>query len=124
MKEKKVIMDSEKKELVWTPELVEKLLDDLKDYADKFITFKQKEGEANNKYIQTITKHNRNVLYALVIFLGVIIAFMSYLTLSERVSGDALLFLVGTVTGYVIVFIQKLVFGSKAESLINDETYD
>lgn len=117
-------MDSEKKELVWTPELVEKLLDNLKDYADKFITFKQKEGEANNKYILTITKHNRNVLYALVIFLGVIIAFMSYLTLIERISGDALLFLVGTVTGYVIVFIQKLVFGSKAESPINDETFD
>ena len=117
-------MDSEKKEFVWTPELVGKLLDDLKDYADKFITFKQKEGEANNKYILSITKHNRNVLYTLVIFLGVIIAFMSYLTLSEKVSGDALLFLVGTVTGYLIVFIQKLVFDNKAESLINDETYD
>ena len=117
-------MDSEKKELIWTPALVEKLLDDLKDYADKFIIFKQKEGETNHKYIHTITKHNRNVLYALVIFLGVIIAFMSYLTLSERVSGDALLFLVGTVTGYVIVFIQKLVFGTKAESPINDETFD
>ena len=117
-------MDSEKKELIWTPALVEKLLDDLKDYADKFIIFKQKEGEASHKYIHTITKHNRNVLYALVIFLGVIIAFMSYLTITERVSGDALLFLVGTVTGYVIVFIQKLVFGTNADSLINDETFD
>jgi hypothetical protein len=29
LKEIKIIMDSEKKDLVWTPELVEKLLDDL-----------------------------------------------------------------------------------------------
>jgi len=114
-------MDSEKKESVWTPELVEKLLDDLKDYADKFITYKQKEGETHNKYVLTITKHNRNVLCVLVIFLGLIIAFMSYLTLSEKVSGDALLFLVGTITGYVIIFIQKLIFDTKVESSVNDE---
>lgn len=119
-----VMEESAKRESIWTPELVEKLLDNLKDYADKFITYKQKEGETENKYILTITKHNRNVLYILVIFLGVIIAFMSYLTLSGKVSGDALLFLVGTVTGYVIVFIQRLVFSTRNEISPNKETYD
>ncbi|RZN15341.1 MAG: hypothetical protein EF812_02735 [Methanosarcinales archaeon] len=114
-------MDSEKKESVWTPELVEKLLDDLKDYADKFTTYKQKEGETHNKHLLTITKHNRNVLYVLIIFLGLIIASMGYLTLSEKVSGDALLFLVGTITGYVIVFIQKLIFDTNVELPVNDE---
>jgi len=35
---------------------------------------------------------------------------MSYLTIIGSVSGDALLFLVGTITGYVLLFIQRLVF--------------
>jgi len=39
-KVKKVVMEeSAKRESIWTPELVEKLLDNLKDYADKFITY-------------------------------------------------------------------------------------
>jgi hypothetical protein len=33
---------------------------------------------------------------------------MSYLTYYGRVSGDALLFLVGTVTGYALVMVQDL----------------
>ena len=115
--------ESEKKQFIWTPELVEKLLDNMKDYADKYIVYNQKKGETDNKYIQTVTKHNRNVLYALVTFLGAVIAFMGYLTLSEKVSGDALLFLVGTVTGYLILFIQRLVFGT-SEVSPNEETYD
>jgi len=49
---------------------------------------------------------------------------MSYLTLSGKVSGDALLFLVWTVTGYVIVFIQRLVFSTRNETSPNEETYD
>ena len=33
---------------------------------------------------------------------------MSELTYVSRVSGDALLFLVGTITGYILLFIQRL----------------
>jgi hypothetical protein len=43
---------------------------------------------------------------------------MSVLTIYGKVSGDALLFLVGTVTGYVVIMIQNLtqpLFESKEE---------
>lgn len=104
------------KQFVWTPELVKEVFRDINNLADKWITYKQNEAEADNKYILVASNHNRYVLYTLVLFLGAVIAFMSYLTLTERVSGDALLFLVGTVTGYVIVFIQRIIFGSGSNS--------
>jgi len=40
---------------------------------------------------------------------------MSWLTAIERVSGDALLFLAGTIIGYIIVIIQELVLASSPE---------
>jgi hypothetical protein len=67
-----------------------------------------KEADARIKYFQQASKHNRNVLYAMTGFLIGVIAFMSFLTYMGKVSGDALLFLIGTVTGYLILFIQKL----------------
>lgn len=112
----------EKKESVWTPELVRELGDRLVNLADKLISYKRNEAEANNKYLHTVTKHNRDILVTLVVFLGIIIAFMSYLTLSGRVSGDALLFLVGTVTGYVIILIQRLIFGGNTDKSTQEET--
>ncbi len=104
------------KQFVWTPELVKEVFRDLNNLADKWITYKQNEAEADNKYLLAASNHDRHVLYALVLFLGIVTAFMSYLTLIGRVSGDALLFLVGTVTGYVIVFIQRLIFSASSNS--------
>lgn len=116
-------LEDKGKQFVWTPELVKEVLRDVNNLADKWITYKQNEAEAENKYMLGTTKHNRHVLITLVVFLGAIIFFMSYLTLSGRVSGDALLFLVGTVTGYLIIFIQRLIFGSTAES-VQEEPLD
>ncbi len=104
------------KQFIWTPELVKEVFSDINNLADKWITYKKDEAEADNKYMLAATKHNRHVLVTLVVFLGAVIAFMSYLTLSGRVSGDALLFLVGTVTGYVMIFIQRLIFGARSNS--------
>ena len=55
------------------------------------------------------------MVIALVAFLSVIVLGMIYLTLNGYASGDALLFLVGTITGYVLLFIQRLVFTSAEE---------
>ncbi|MDP2767867.1 MAG: hypothetical protein Q8O41_10555 [Candidatus Methanoperedens sp.] len=103
------------KESFWTPESVRDLENFLDKLLDKWITYKKGEAEAENKYLQAITKHSRNIFVALIAFLIAIIGLMSYLTLSGKVSGDALLFLVGTVTGYVIIFIQRLIFDTDAE---------
>lgn len=104
------------KQFIWTPELVKEVFRDINNLADKWITYKQNEAEADNKYILAASNHNRHILITLVLFLGAVIAIMSYLTLTGRVSGDALLFLVGTVTGYVMLFIQRLIFGNGSNS--------
>jgi hypothetical protein len=86
-----------------------RLIEAIIPLADKYLTYKQNESEGRTKYFQCASKHNRNMLYVMTIFLGAVIAFMSVLTVLKLVSGDALLFLVGTVTGYILLFIQKLV---------------
>ena len=101
---------------VWTPELVKEVFRDINNLADRWITYKQNEAEADNKYILVASKHDRHVLYTLVLFIGAVIGFMTYLTLTGHVSGDALLFLVGTVTGYIMLFIQKLIFSNGSNS--------
>ncbi len=82
-----------------------KLVDTL---ASKYITYKDKEAEADNRYFRAVSKHSIILTGILATFLGVIVVLMSYLSLVGRVSGDALLFLVGTVTGYILLFIQRL----------------
>jgi len=104
--------------LVWTPEIIkdlEKFFTDLlgKNLVDKFLTLKKDEAEAERRYFQTVSTHNRRMIYILVSFLSVVVAFMTVLTVYGPVSGDALLFLVGTITGYILLFIQRLVFPSK-----------
>lgn len=99
----------------WTPEIIkdlEKFLTEFlgRNLADKFLTYKKNEAESRRNYFETVSKHNRNMIYVLIVFLSAIVAFMSLLTLFGPVSGDALLFLVGTITGYILLFIQRLVF--------------
>lgn len=112
---------------VWTPEIIrdlEKFLIEFlgKNLADKFLSMKKDEAEARRRYFETVSSHNRNMIYILVGFLSVIVAFMSYLTIVGPVSGDALLFLVGTITGYVLLSIQRLVFPTKEPPPTEEET--
>jgi hypothetical protein len=85
--------------------------------ADKYLTYKKNEAEARRHYFETVSTHNRRMIYILLAFLVGVVAFMSFLTWFGRVSGDALLFLVGTITGYIIVSVQRLVFPSEEPPL-------
>src|SRR3990170_3489069 len=71
---------------------------------DKFLTLKKDETEGRTKYFESVAKHNRKMVYVLTGFLAIIIALMSALTYGKLISGDALLFLVGTITGYLLLF--------------------
>jgi len=109
---------SEQAGFVWTPKLVRDIMKFLIDFlgeglADKFLAYKKNEAEARRHYFETVSSHNRNMVYVLGAFLIGIVAFMSILTVLGAVSGDALLFLVGTITGYLLLFIQRLVFPSE-----------
>ena len=71
---------------------------------------------AREKRIAAIGKHNRSLTYALLGILTGIIVLMTILTLATKVSSDALLFLVGTLTGYMILWVQRLVFTPTEEA--------
>jgi hypothetical protein len=105
----------ETKGFVWTPETMRDVLEFVKSLADKYLTYKKNEAEARQKFFESKARHNKGVIIVLIIFLSIIVLGMSYLTLNEYVSGDALLFLIGTITGYVLLFIQRLVFPSAEE---------
>jgi len=92
----------------WTPEQVESLIKLVDTLASKYITFKQEEAKADHQTLSTVTRHSTYLTIILATFLGVIVFIMSELTYVSRVSGDALLFLVGTITGYILLFIQRL----------------
>ncbi|XES78477.1 MAG: hypothetical protein ACBZ72_06280 [Candidatus Bathyarchaeia archaeon] len=94
------------------------LIEAIKPLVEIYLNHKKDESEAATDYFQKASTHNRNMLYVMTVFLAVIIGFMSWLTYSGLVSGDALLFLVGTVTGYILLFIQKLI------SPTNEKTED
>ena len=94
-------------------EWISELLNAVIPLADKYLTFKENDAKAKKEYFERVSNHNRRMVYALVSFLAIIIALMSGLTYFKLVSGDALLFLVGTVTGYLLLFIQRLVFPSE-----------
>lgn len=106
----------ETKGFVWTREAIKDVEDFIEHLADRYLTFKKNEAEAKQKYFEAIARHNRNMVIVLVVFLSVIVVGMSYLTLNGNVSGDALLFLIGTITGYVLLFIQRLVFTGRIVS--------
>src|SRR6266571_2333178 len=95
----------------WTEGKLREMFSFLSSLLDKWITFKDKEYAADQKYVDTTSKHDRRVLYLMTSFLSVVVIAMSILTYAGKVSGDALLFLVGTATGYVFAFIEKFVFG-------------
>ena len=112
---------------VWTPEIIRDGMKFLKEFfgtslADKFLANKKNDAEAQRRYFDTVSKHNRRMIYVLLTFLIGIVGFMSLLTFYGSVSGDALLFLVGTITGYVLLFIQRLVFPSKETPPTEEET--
>ncbi|MCI4327290.1 MAG: hypothetical protein L3K16_06625 [Thermoplasmata archaeon] len=71
----------------------------------------EKDAEENKR----AAEHSFRVILSLMGFLAGIIAVMSVLTYYGRVSGDALLFLVGTVSGVTLVMIQRYLFESEPD---------
>jgi hypothetical protein len=61
-----------------------------------------------------IRRHSLVVLGILIGFMATLIAGMSLLVYWGKVSGDALLFLVGTVSGWILFTAQRYLFRSEA----------
>ena len=94
----------------WTPEMVKTILDGVTPLADRFINLKEKEFDHNVKMEKATSKAAWWILFILMVFLGSIIGLVSWLVVLGKVSGDALLFLIGTVAGYVLAMVQRHLF--------------
>ena len=92
----------------WTPEDWKNLAEAARPLLDEWIKFQKDKEEALTKRMDAIGRHNRKLSQSLIVFLLVVVGGMSILAYYGKVSGDALLFLVGTVTGYVVLMIQDL----------------
>jgi uncharacterized membrane-anchored protein len=71
--------------------------------------------EEDAKDLREGNRHTFRLILSLMIFLGALVATVSYLTYDGNVSGDALLFLVGTVSGVVLAIIQRYLFEAEPE---------
>jgi hypothetical protein len=89
-------------------EWLKKLIESAPQLIDKYLTNSKQKDEARERRLGLISKHNRKLTYSLLVSLSFIIGIMAILTYLNKVSGDALLFLVGTITGYVIFMVQNL----------------
>ncbi|MGO9645919.1 MAG: hypothetical protein ACLPY5_14385 [Candidatus Bathyarchaeia archaeon] len=95
---------------VWTLEDWKNLVEAIRPLAEEVIQYKKSEFDYKAKRVGSVSTHNRRLTYSLLVFLLGIVGLMAALTLMGKVSGDALLFLAGTVTGYVIVMVQDLTY--------------
>jgi hypothetical protein len=91
----------------WTPEAVKDIIRLFDSLAKDYLQFRREDSEAKLKRLETVTRHNRHLIYWMVGFLTVITASMGVLSYFGKVSSDALLFLVGTITGYLILMVQQ-----------------
>jgi transcription elongation factor Elf1 len=105
----------------WTPEKVENLIKLVDTLAAKYIDYKKEENASDSAFWKTITVHTKQLTIILAVFLAAIVGLMSYLTGLGKVSGDALLFLTGTITGYILLFIQRLTKGLTSNEKNNAE---
>ena len=102
--------DSKDKKEEWNLQNLKELVDAIIPLADKYIQYKKDESEGMAKRLTAVGIHNRRLSYSLLGFMLGLTGLLVVLTWVGKVSGDALLFLTGTITGYVILMIQKLVF--------------
>ncbi len=89
-------------------EWLKKLIESAPQLIDKYLTNSKQKDEARERRLSLISKHNRKLAYSLLVSMSIIIGIMAILTYLSKVSGDALLFLVGTIIGYILFMIQNL----------------
>jgi hypothetical protein len=96
------------------------LFEKLIPFADRYLKLKEGELQHERELESVQARSAWRVLAILMAFLGAVIALMSWLTFSGKVSGDALLFLVGTAAGYILALVQRQLFPEVIDVSSND----
>ena len=78
--------------------------------AKEYVDLQKSKFDFTVKRDERAGSHNRKLTSYLLIFLGTVIGIMAVLTFLGKVSGDALLFMVGIVVGYLMNMIQGLLY--------------
>lgn len=78
--------------------------------AKEYVDLQKSKFDFTVKRDERAGTHNRKLTSYLLIFLGTVIGIMAVLTFLGKVSGDALLFMVGIVVGYLMNMIQGLLY--------------
>jgi uncharacterized membrane protein len=90
----------------WIPILINSVTPLAKEYVD----LQKSKFDYKVKRDERASQHNRKLIFSLLLFLGAIIGISSLLTFYGKVSGDALLFMIGVIVGYIITMIQGLIY--------------
>lgn len=78
-----------------------------------YVAYKEQERADAKRALELVTTHDYRIISVLVIFAGSILAVMAFLAYFDKVSGDALLFAVGSGFGYIFALIQKFLLSPK-----------
>ena len=90
----------------WIPILINSVMPLAKEYVD----LEKSKFDYKVKRDERASQHNRKLIFSMLLFLGVVIGISSLLTFYGKVSGDALLFMIGVTVGYIITMIQNLIY--------------
>ena len=95
-----------------TPDLsqISDLVNAVMPLAKEYVDFQKSKFDFIVKRDERASSHNRKLTRYLLVFMGIIISVMAVLTFLGKVSGDALLFMVGIVVGYLLNMIQGLLY--------------
>ena len=97
----------------WSVEKLTTFLSGLIPLADRYLNYKNNESKSDSEYLKTTSKHDIRVITILLAFLGALMGALVWLTDTEKIGGESLLFAVGLTIGYVFAIVQRFVFGSQ-----------
>lgn len=104
----------------WTASDWLNLIDRLGPYADRWLRLEEQKLLHERALEAAQSRSAWRILGILMAFLLAVIAAMSWLTYEGKVSGDALLFLVGTTAGYILALAQRHLFPETIEVSTNN----
>ena len=103
----------------WTPGEIESFTKELgtviEKLGDKYIAFMREKWQHDVALENATSRAGWRVLAILMGFLAVVIIIVSVLVAIGKASGDSLLFVIGTVAGYIFALVQRHLFPETVE---------
>ena len=111
-KSQDAITETNKSNKPSTPDLsqISELVNAVMPLAKEYVDFQKSKFDFTVKRDERASSHNRKLTIYLLVFMSIVISIMAMLTFLGKVSGDALLFMVGIVVGYLMNMIQGLLY--------------